>query len=260
MSRIIPFVVLWCLSCVLADTIPPQNWSAAGWQHTMSLYAQVVLSNGAVITEEGSILAAYGPDGICQGAVGVSEGPGGRRLFQMTLASTTFGGTELVFKLLDGQTGRIYAIEETVSFEADSCLPEVNYMKAPMQMHVTGPCEKLDLQKGWNLVSFPHEIAPHDAAILATMSPFEFSGECYQRAEALSPYTGYWVYARESQTYVVDASRGAEEGRQPGKEWHLVGVAKTTAVPAEQRIYQWIDDNYWPVTQLSVGKGYWSKE
>jgi hypothetical protein len=95
------------------------DWTTVAGQYSMTVKGQAY-ADGGRITEEGYIIAAFGPGGNCRGKAEISIS-GGEENFHFPIVSDN-EGEEIYFKLWDNNRGNIYDIKDRVTFSADTAI------------------------------------------------------------------------------------------------------------------------------------------
>ncbi|MBQ9694517.1 MAG: hypothetical protein IJV69_07165, partial [Kiritimatiellae bacterium] len=100
------------------------DWACRECQYNMVVYASVKDSAGNAFEAEGSLLAAFDANGVCQNVVTIGDAPRGK-LYQLAPGSDSASGETFTLKLWDAATGQIYDIEQTVTFASDSTIGSI---------------------------------------------------------------------------------------------------------------------------------------
>ena len=258
----IPFLLL-CLAPLLvfgnAGIILPEDWRPlTGAQYNMTFYAQVLRPDGTAIDGEASILAAFGEDGECRGAITPIDGPAGR-LFQLGIASSSATESGLSLRVLDSLTGEVCPIRETVDFANDAIVPEGG-LTNPLVLHVLDDYLTLRLEPGWNLVAIPFGLTAKDEAGLLALRPFAVAGPSYARATSIEANRGYLFFVSEAVTFLLVPEGDAEApGLVPG--WQLSGTegADPSWLDEAVLVYGWdgLTNGFTRTAVHKAGKAYW---
>ena len=95
---------------------PKWEYSSAGMQYAMTIYAKIRSYNGQFIEADESLLGAFEND-QCRGVIPIADGPAGK-LFQLTVASDT-DGEELDLKVYNAGNGKICSIKPPLLFSVN---------------------------------------------------------------------------------------------------------------------------------------------
>ncbi|MFZ4455353.1 MAG: T9SS type A sorting domain-containing protein [Bacteroidales bacterium] len=105
-----------------------------GLRYNMPILAQV-LKDGVLFQPTGVILGVFKNE-VCYGQSGLSNGPGGIKLHNVTIGCNNESEAGFEYKVFDPNTSTIYAVTETVDFKS---LTPVGKINAPIQIHISGP-------------------------------------------------------------------------------------------------------------------------
>ena len=144
--------------------IPP-----TGLEHSMTVFAQVE-RNGSKIETLGSKLAAFTGTSVA-GVASPVVGPGGVKLYIVTVWSSQPTATGMPLKAYDASTNEVLDVIETLSFSANGTL---GTLTAPVVYHVTpGEVDQsIPLTQGWNWISFNALPGNHSpATVLSQYTP-----------------------------------------------------------------------------------------
>ena len=100
-------------------------------KNTMIIYARVY-KNNALFQPTGLLLAVFKND-ICYGVKGLTAGPGGIMLHQMTMGCNNDSEDGFTYKVYDPTTDTYYAINETVNFRSAVSVGKIN---VPIQLNI----------------------------------------------------------------------------------------------------------------------------
>lgn len=151
-------------------TVPngPGWTSPTGLENSMTIYAQVD-REGSKIESTGSRLAAFQSNAVA-GVAAPITGPGGIKLYQMTVWSNSTSAT-LPMKVYDAGSDEVLDIQETLAFTANGVLGTI---AAPVLLHVRPPTvdQVIPLVQGMNWISFNALPASHTvSSVLSQHTP-----------------------------------------------------------------------------------------
>jgi hypothetical protein len=159
-------------SVIFTTSIPaggPGWLPPTGLEHSMTVFAQVDRS-GSKIETLGSKLAAFtGPN--VAGVASPVIGPGGVKLYILTVWSSQPSVAAMPLKAYDAGTNEVLDVIETLAFQANATL---GTLTAPVLYHVTpGEVEQnIPLTQGWNWISFNALPGNHSpATVLSRYTP-----------------------------------------------------------------------------------------
>ena len=120
------------------------------------------------------------------------------------------------------------------------------------------------LKPGWNLVSFPIQMT--NASLQALLKKWNLFGynveqQCYQRATAVKPGCGYWVFQKNVAEAVGVELNGcmATETEAGGAGWNLVGPVKGQSFFESNEVWSYSNGAYIPLKNSekpALWKGY----
>ena len=102
-------------------------WAPVTQEDTLIAYLQIAKPDDGNFESAGSLLAAFTPDGECRGVAEIADGPGGIKLFQLSVGVANTEGTGFGFslKLWDAESGTVYTISENVVCNAEKLVGKI---------------------------------------------------------------------------------------------------------------------------------------
>ncbi|MBL9146096.1 MAG: choice-of-anchor D domain-containing protein [Verrucomicrobiaceae bacterium] len=272
--------------------VGPGWQSPTGLEHSMTVYAQVD-RQGTEVTTAGSKLAAFDSNGNVAGVASVITGPGGSKLYQLTVWSNQTSIAAMPLKVYDAGTDEVKDIIETLAFQANGILGTI---AAPVLYHVRPPeiDQLIPLVQGWNWISFnalpqshavgtvlaQHSTAQDNDLIKGTTGTATFYGGVWYPSAGFTLEGGqmYMLRKQQSGSVSLTVTGQAEELARsiplvPG--WNWLGYLPQTALPVATALQNislsdndlikgqydgsatWFSGSWFPSTyQLTPGRGY----
>ena len=127
------FLVVFLMQLSFAQ---PANWvNPTGMQYSMGINAQISSLGGCLISEPGSMIAAF-KDGDCRGTTTVFTGPLGPQ-FLLSIMSNTVNENDFEIRVWDALTGDVYIANEGFDFAVNLTIGTIS---SPEPYTINTPC------------------------------------------------------------------------------------------------------------------------
>ena len=185
----------------------------------MTVYAKVVVNN-IQQSNAGNLLAAFDKNGVAGAVAPIPENNG---VFALTIWQDANAKEPIDLKFYDNLTGKIYFLSEEIEFATNS---QVGELEAPLELvPLYEEVElALDVQKGWNWISFG--VLPARASIARIFGDYLFSDNDLIKGD------GAFATYFQGQWYPEDFT--LESGRMYSLRRQAEGTASVSVIGGEQ--------------------------
>jgi hypothetical protein len=136
------------------ETTPVAPWTAlTGLNNTMPIYAQI--NKNSVSFQPSGVLLGVFKAGQCYGYSGLTAGPGGIMLHNITMGCNNETESGFSYKVYDPTNGSYYDITETAAF---ANLQPVGKIYAPVQLNISGLSTDVATSKVQSLNIYPNPV------------------------------------------------------------------------------------------------------
>ena len=119
--------------------------------------------------------------------------------------------------------------------------------------------QAIDIQPGWNLISFPCYLTLSDiTAILQdyTLFTYDSNARVYCQVSTIEPGVAYWLFAKTAEATSILRGASSSVKMPSGEKWECYAPTESKNVPANIIAWEYRNGKFCKATSFVVGRGY----